>query len=275
MGGFLQHLGEGVEFPAFGPLCTFWSFVAGVGNVLAPVYTYLAYANVLQWVHNEAQGLLEVESSTISVLTSSNQFMLYFVLNGCVILLMVVPCSLPSCPNAVHRFVGLEGWYSLTFLQPEVKEFIQIPRPTNQLCVRAGRGGLSKGDPDGGRKWPQRRLHLEKFEAEEARRLGRWRKLRRWRYIGCWDKRKAGNSVELEGKGPEGRSKNKSQKYSFSCPLLQTCKSLEQMNVNQRPYFSLTLTVPQFSCLVLSDSLQTYGLQHARLPCPSPTPELA
>ena len=29
----------------------------------------------------------------------------------------------------------------------------------------------------------------------------------------------------------------------------------------------------QFSCSVVSDSLQPYGLQHARLSCPSPTPE--
>ena len=28
----------------------------------------------------------------------------------------------------------------------------------------------------------------------------------------------------------------------------------------------------QFSHLVMSDSLQPHGLQHARLPCPSPTP---
>ena len=28
----------------------------------------------------------------------------------------------------------------------------------------------------------------------------------------------------------------------------------------------------QFSCSVLSDSLQCQGLQHTRLPCPSPTP---
>ena len=28
----------------------------------------------------------------------------------------------------------------------------------------------------------------------------------------------------------------------------------------------------QFSCSVVSDSLQPYGLQNARLPCPSPTP---
>ena len=28
----------------------------------------------------------------------------------------------------------------------------------------------------------------------------------------------------------------------------------------------------QFSCLTVSDSLRPHGLQHARLPCPSPTP---
>ena len=31
-------------------------------------------------------------------------------------------------------------------------------------------------------------------------------------------------------------------------------------------------SVSQFSCSVVSDSLQPRGLQHARLPCPSPTP---
>ena len=31
----------------------------------------------------------------------------------------------------------------------------------------------------------------------------------------------------------------------------------------------------QFSCSVMSDSLQPHGLQHARLPCPSQLPELA
>ena len=31
----------------------------------------------------------------------------------------------------------------------------------------------------------------------------------------------------------------------------------------------------QFSCSVMFDALQPHGLQHTRLPCPSPTPELA
>ena len=30
----------------------------------------------------------------------------------------------------------------------------------------------------------------------------------------------------------------------------------------------------RFSCSVMSDSLQPHGLQHARLPCPSPTPRV-
>ena len=30
----------------------------------------------------------------------------------------------------------------------------------------------------------------------------------------------------------------------------------------------------QFSCSVMSDSLRPHGLQHTRLPCPSPTPEV-
>ena len=35
--------------------------------------------------------------------------------------------------------------------------------------------------------------------------------------------------------------------------------------------FSLSVSV-QFSCSVVSDSLRPHGLQHTRLPCPSPTP---
>ena len=36
--------------------------------------------------------------------------------------------------------------------------------------------------------------------------------------------------------------------------------------------FNLFFKVYQFSCSVMSDSLQPHGLKHARLPCPSPTP---
>ena len=38
--------------------------------------------------------------------------------------------------------------------------------------------------------------------------------------------------------------------------------------VNSIKHFS------QFSCSVMSDPLQPHGLQHARLPCPSPTPRV-
>ena len=43
------------------------------------------------------------------------------------------------------------------------------------------------------------------------------------------------------------------------------------------PFFIVQFSHPyissvQFSCSIVSDSLQPHGLQHARLPCPSPTP---
>jgi len=37
-------------------------------------------------------------------------------------------------------------------------------------------------------------------------------------------------------------------------------------------FFSFWTLQYQFSCSVVSDSLQPHGLQHARPPCPSPTP---
>ena len=39
-----------------------------------------------------------------------------------------------------------------------------------------------------------------------------------------------------------------------------------------RWYLIVVLISVQFSCSVMSDSLWPHGLQHARLPCPSPTP---
>ena len=38
------------------------------------------------------------------------------------------------------------------------------------------------------------------------------------------------------------------------------------------PWFFFSIIYVQFSCLVVSDSLQSHGLQYARPPCPSPTP---
>ena len=36
----------------------------------------------------------------------------------------------------------------------------------------------------------------------------------------------------------------------------------------------LYISLVQFSCSVVSDSLWSHGLQHTRLPCPSPTPRV-
>ena len=40
------------------------------------------------------------------------------------------------------------------------------------------------------------------------------------------------------------------------------------------PLFSSSVQTVQFSHSVVSDSLEPHGLQHARLPCPSPTPRV-
>ena len=37
-------------------------------------------------------------------------------------------------------------------------------------------------------------------------------------------------------------------------------------------HFSVSQSINQFSYLVMSNSLQPHGMQHARLPCPSPIP---
>ena len=43
-----------------------------------------------------------------------------------------------------------------------------------------------------------------------------------------------------------------------------------------KPTSILVIVLPlQFSCSVVSNSLRPHGLQHARLPCPSPVPQLA
>ena len=53
-------------------------------------------------------------------------------------------------------------------------------------------------------------------------------------------------------------------------------KYIEQGDSFSPSYFEckhpLTLISVPFSCSVMSDSLRPCGLQHARLPCPSPTP---
>ena len=49
--------------------------------------------------------------------------------------------------------------------------------------------------------------------------------------------------------------------------LMCICDPLEENNI-----YILSQTSVQFSCSVVSHSLWPHGLQHSRLPCPSPTP---
>ena len=60
-----------------------------------------------------------------------------------------------------------------------------------------------------------------------------------------------------------GRKSKEKRRYMYSWFTLLYSKNLHNI-VKQ-------LSV-QFSCSAVSDSLRPHGLQHARLPCPSPTP---
>ena len=47
---------------------------------------------------------------------------------------------------------------------------------------------------------------------------------------------------------------------------------LKYISCSYRYYSNTASSSVQFSCSVMSDSFWSHGLQHARLPCPSPTP---
>ena len=47
---------------------------------------------------------------------------------------------------------------------------------------------------------------------------------------------------------------------------------LKTISSKRRCWWSRDASSVQFSCSVMSNSLQRHGLQHDRLPCPSPTP---
>ena len=49
------------------------------------------------------------------------------------------------------------------------------------------------------------------------------------------------------------------------------CKSLKPF---YKKRWKLEVSPVQFSCSVVTNSLQPHGLQHTRLPCPSPTPRV-
>ena len=60
-------------------------------------------------------------------------------------------------------------------------------------------------------------------------------------------------------------------KSQYKCPLLR--EVFCDHPVEMLSYF-LQFSSVQFSHSVMSDSLQSHGLQHTRPPCPSPTPEV-
>ena len=57
---------------------------------------------------------------------------------------------------------------------------------------------------------------------------------------------------------------------TWHCALLESCLIWEMCL--EIPLLSSNASSVQFSCSVMSDSLWPHGLQHTRLPCPSPTP---
>ena len=54
--------------------------------------------------------------------------------------------------------------------------------------------------------------------------------------------------------------------------VLRTSPEQVLHSLSHMTHLTLVLQSVQFSHSVMSDSLQPHGLQHARLPCPSPTP---
>ena len=59
-------------------------------------------------------------------------------------------------------------------------------------------------------------------------------------------------------------------------PSIRVFSNESVLHIRWPKYWSFNLTLKkgsvQFSCSVISDSLQPHGLQHARIPCPSPFP---
>ena len=83
-------LGTGWRFPGTGPLPTFWHFMVSLRTVMVLVGVSFT-ANVLQWMYDKAQGLLEVDLSAMLLLTSFCHvlWLCHF--------LKVVPCPTASC----------------------------------------------------------------------------------------------------------------------------------------------------------------------------------
>ena len=69
---------------------------------------------------------------------------------------------------------------------------------------------------------------------------------------------------------PLGRFVKRREVVSY--PLTLSFKDLNIYLVQCEDNATLFKDAAQFSCSVMLDSLRTYGLQHARFPCSSPTP---
>ena len=128
-----------------------------------------------------------------------------------------------------------------------------------------------------------RTISLQGFGAPE------WAKKecgREWRCSG-WKEEREGRRGEKKGEkewerrgGSYGYSKGTqaSLKRMWGCPQGVRGHLLPPhciVHPHRRSGFFLgeaLHSVSQFSCLVVSDSLRPYGLQHASLPCPSSTP---
>ena len=67
----------------------------------------------------------------------------------------------------------------------------------------------------------------------------------------------------------EGKSNEKKTKLTLLNSHLLLCKMVAQMEKNLPAIYEFSSV--EFSCSVVSDSLQPLGLQHAKPPCPSPT----
>ena len=60
--------------------------------------------------------------------------------------------------------------------------------------------------------------------------------------------------------------------WGMEKPSVAQSSGSQRKEVTLAPLQRYRSALAQFNCSVVSDSLRPYGLQHARLPCPSPTP---
>ena len=60
--------------------------------------------------------------------------------------------------------------------------------------------------------------------------------------------------------------------YKYSMDICPVSLSMNSLRVELFYSFWNFIVYNQFSCSVMSDSVRPHGLQHARLPCPSPAP---